>query len=191
MAEAAPITSLPYAVGIELPGGAMRTFLEAGTMFPTPHERVRLVSRLRERTRLQLRVLAKPVDGPSVCLGSAHLQGIRLNPQGEAQLLVSLQCNNPEFVELQLQDELGKQAIDVAFRLPLAVSAESEAGATLIAATQGPATPADTIAQLLQRVTVLEQELELKYLHEDRAAANGAREAGSGAEASATDDPAD
>ena len=134
-------------------------------MYPTTQERVRLVSRLKERTRLTLRVLARTPEGDTTCLGSARLAGIRLNPQGEAQLLVSMQCNNPEFVELIIQDELGKGSAEATYRIPVTggIGAQGEASAH----------PVDEIGLLLERVTALEKELELRYATPDTLPSNG------------------
>lgn len=162
MPDASPLTSLHCAVGIELPGGQMRPFLESGTMFPTPHERVRLVSKLKERTRLELRILARIPGSPSICIGSARLSNIRLNAQGEAQLLVSMQSTSSEFVELEIQDELGKGEVVATFRLP----SDSDVAST--ATVRTPGLTSDAVEKLLSRVSALETELEMRYEDEPR-----------------------
>lgn len=158
MAVSQTIASLPYALGIELPGGGMRTFLEPGTLVPTSEERVRFVSRLKERTRLKLRVVLKLDAADPVCFGEVRLSGIKLNNQGEAQLLVTLQCSDGEFAQLQIVDELGRGSAEASFRLPDAAGSV----AFPVAAPAGP--PKDELlAQLLERVGALEAELEMKY----------------------------
>lgn len=171
MADVSSSTTLHCTVGIELPGGQLRPFLEYGTLFPTPQERVRLVSKLRERNRLELRVLARLNGQPAVCLGSARLSNIRLNAQGEAQLLVSMQSDSPEFAELQIQDELGKGEVIATFRLPQETSAD---GVPVVAAPRVPGSEA--IDKLLERVSALEHELELRYQNDARPGGNGAQD---------------
>ncbi|HYE77298.1 MAG TPA: hypothetical protein VEI97_04860 [bacterium] len=161
MAASHSIATLPYALGIELPGGAMRTFLEVGTLVPTAEERVRFVSRLKERTRLKLRVLAKAGE-QTQALGEARLSGIRLNAQGEAQLLVSLHCSDGQFVVLQITDELGKGSAEAAFRLPLPADITGASAPVYAPSLGGPAKD-ELLAQLLERVGALEAELEMKY----------------------------
>ncbi|MEO7993880.1 MAG: hypothetical protein ABI743_05735 [bacterium] len=158
MAETQTLVTLPYALGIELPGGQMRPFLEIGCNFPSPEERVRLVSRLRERTRLQLRVVARVTDGPIIGLGTVRLSGIKLNPQGEATLLVSMQSLNGEYVELQITDELGKSSAEASFRLPLNLDAFAVSGEAAAAHENEAA-----LRSLMQRVADLESELGMKY----------------------------
>jgi|GEM_PF-3654506 len=174
MSDASPLTSLHCAVGIELPGGQMRPFLESGTMFPTPQERVRLVSKLKERTKLELRILARIPGAALICVGSARLSNIRLNAQGEAQLLVSMQSTSSEFVQLEIQDELGKGEAVATFRLPSTGDAEATASPRPSGMTP------DAVEKLLNRVSALETELEIRYEEEPRSGNNGSH--GSGAE---------